>query len=239
MAQSSNRSGSGTKAGGSKSASGGGRRRTPAPPVKKPFPWGVVATSAILAVLLIGILVYAVMNQGSGYSNALQTADKDIKGVKVTNGLKRDHVEGPVKYATSPPVGGPHNSSWENCGVYTKPVPNEHAVHSLEHGAVWITYRPDLPADQVKTLDAFYSTQPYLLVSPYPGLGAPITLQAWGRQLRVDNASDSRIANFVKTYAQGPQTPEKGSACTGGTSATGSLTSETGGTPGAGTMNTK
>ena len=239
MAQSPNRTRSAAKSGsGSRAAGGGNRRRTPAPPVKKPFPWGVVATSAILGVLLLGILVYAVMNQGSGYSTGLKKLDGSFHGLTVENGLKRNHVEGPVKYDKSPPIGGEHNSAWENCGVYTKQIPNEHAVHSLEHGAVWITYKPDLPADQVRTLDAFYSTNPYVLVSPYPGLDAPISLQAWGRQLTVQSASDSKIAKFVKGYAQGPQTPEKGSACSGGTSATGTLADEKGASPTDGTMST-
>jgi hypothetical protein len=241
MAQSPNRTGSGSKSGSGSRTAGGGRRRTPPAQVKKPFPWGVVATSAILGVLLIGILVYAVANQGSGYTTALKKLDKSFSGLQIADGQKRNHVETPVKYADStelPPTGGSHNSAWENCGVYTQAVANEHAVHSLEHGAVWITYKPDLPADQVKVLASYASTNGYVLVSPYPGLAAPITLQAWGRQLKVDSASDSRIKKFVDGYAQGPQTPEKGSACSGGTSATGPLENQQGATPSDGTMST-
>ncbi|HET9972943.1 MAG TPA: DUF3105 domain-containing protein [Streptosporangiaceae bacterium] len=36
-----------------------------------------------------------------------------------------------------------------NCGIYDQPVPNERAVHNMEHGAIWITYQPSLPQAQV------------------------------------------------------------------------------------------
>ena len=90
-------------------------------------------------------------------------------------------------------------------------------MHSLEHGAVWITYQPDLPADQVAKLTAAASGQPYVLVSPYPGLPAPVVASAWGVQVQLPNASDPRLEKFIRTFEQGPQTPEPGAACVGGT----------------------
>ena len=62
--------------------------------------------------------------------------------VKSYSNLSRNHTKEPVDYPQTPPVGGPHNPIWQNCGFYSKPVRNEHAVHSMEHGAVWITYSP-------------------------------------------------------------------------------------------------
>ena len=55
-------------------------------------------------------------------------------------------VTGSVELPVVPPVAGEHNAAWQNCtgNVYDAPIANEHAVHSLEHGAIWITYRPDL-----------------------------------------------------------------------------------------------
>jgi hypothetical protein len=126
-------------------------------------------------------------------------------------------VTTPVDYKQIPPVGGDHNPTWLNCGVYDAPVHNENAVHSMEHGAVWITYQPDLPADQVTKLQDAAKGQSYVIVSPYDGLPAPVVASAWGYQLKLDSASDPRLEQFIRTFEQGPQTPEPGAACVGGT----------------------
>ena len=220
MAQSPNRTGSGSKA-----AGGGGRRRTPPPQVKKPFPWGVVATSAVLGLLLLGIIVYAVLNQGAGFESPLKRADKKVEDVKVTNDLKRDHIEKAVDYGKNPPVGGAHNSTPQKCQVYTQPIASEHAVHSLEHGAVWITYRPGLAAGDVAKLAALVQGNAYRMLSPFPDLSSPISAQAWGRQVFVDSPTDKRLTEFLDAYTSGPQAPERGSACDG-TTQTGSLSAQ-------------
>jgi hypothetical protein len=196
-------------------AAAGGRRRTPPPPVKKPFPWGVALTSGVLGLLLLGILFYAVTNQGAGFVNPLKAADNKVSGV-LKYDEKRDHVQTTVNYPQTPPAGGPHNPLPQSCAVYTAAIPNEHAVHSLEHGAVWITYRPDLPAAQVATLKAKVEGNAYRLMSPYPGLKSAVSLQAWGRQIFVSSASDPKVDAFLKAYTDGPQKPENG-ACEGNT----------------------
>jgi len=126
------------------------------------------------------------------------------------------HVSAPVTYEQSPPVGGAHYAAWQNCGIYDQPVQSENAVHSMEHGAVWVAYRPDLPADQVEQLRAQVRGRTYTLLSPYPDLDAPVALSAWGVQVKVDSASDERVGQFITKYRQGPQTPEPGAACVGG-----------------------
>lgn len=127
------------------------------------------------------------------------------------------HVSTAVNYPQAPPVGGAHSPVWLNCGSYDRPVRNENAVHSMEHGAVWLTYRPDLPAGDVDTLRRALPDT-YTILSPYPGLTAPVVASAWGRQLTLTGVDDNRLAAFVSTFRQGPQTPEPGAACTGGTS---------------------
>ena len=142
--------------------------------------------------------------------------------------LAHDHVTGPVTYSVTPPVGGQHNATWMNCGIYDKPVPNERAVHNLEHGAVWITYRPSLPQSEVNQLRAFAEKQTmvpssegaasrYIDLSPYPGLSSPIVISSWGFQLKLSSPADPRLRQFVSTFRASPKyTPEYGGACTGG-----------------------
>lgn len=141
-----------------------------------------------------------------------------IPGVQTYTGLSRNHTTDPQNYPQSPPVGGDHNPVWQNCGVYDKPIANENAVHSLEHGAVWLAYNPDLPADQVAVVAAFAVNQSHVLVSPYPGLaqGEAVVATAWGVQLRLDSVTDPRLAEFVAKYQEGPQSPELGVTCSGG-----------------------
>lgn len=121
-----------------------------------------------------------------------------------------------IPFGELPPVGGTHFDRWQNCGIYTEPVNPGYAVHSLEHGAVWITYQEDLPADEVSQLQDRVRGQTYLLLSPYPEQRSPIVLTAWGLQLEVDSAADRRIDQFIERYRVGPQTPERGAVCTGG-----------------------
>jgi hypothetical protein len=142
--------------------------------------------------------------------------------------LGHNHVTGPVTYSVTPPVGGDHNATWMNCGVYDKPVPNERAVHNLEHGAIWITYSPSLPTAEVSQLRAFFARQTvlnpsgaggsrYVDLTPYPGLPSPIVATAWGFQLRLTSASDPRLQQFVDKFRVSQQyTPEYGAPCTGG-----------------------
>lgn len=192
----------------------GGRRRSAPPTVKKPFPWGTALTAAVLGLLLIGILVYAVMNQGSGFVNPLEAADRKVPGVKVIKVSSSKHVEGKIDYGTSqPPAGGDMNSSSVQCQVYAQPVVTEQVMHSLEHGGVWVTYRPDLPKADVARLTDAVGGQRNVLVSPFTGQTAAISLQAWGRQLTVSSVNDARIRKFVDAYKGGAQAPEGTSGC--------------------------
>lgn len=164
------------------------------------------------------LVVVGILAGGAAFVIIQQNAERreDAAGVRSFTGLSQNHVTGTVNYPQTPPVGGDHHAVWLNCGIYSQPVKNENAVHSLEHGAVWITYRPGLAADQIGELRELVSGKPYTLLSPYEGLGSPIVASAWGKQLTVTDAADSRLTRFIRDYAQGSQTPEPGASCTNG-----------------------
>jgi len=154
-----------------------------------------------------------------GQSEILGQADEGIEGVQAVRVYydRPVHTESPVDYDLRPPAGGIHNPVWWNCGFYDEPIPDEHAVHDLEHGAVWLAYAPDLPADDIEVLHDLARADSKLLVSPYPDLGdgEAVVATAWARQLRLDDVDLDRLTAFIEQYRDGSQAPEAGADCSG------------------------
>jgi hypothetical protein len=227
---------------GAKPSAGSARPSMGRPPVKKSgrsivnqkrTPWGLIWTTVVivvLAVLVIGYAVFhkpakhladssgsALVNTSDPYSQPELPAAAAIKGVTYTIQPNHTHVEGHLTYSQSPPVGGNHSQYWADCTgtVYPKAIANENAVHMLEHGAVWITYAPSLPADQAATLAKQVTGVDRMAMSPYPGkmAGGPISLQAWGYQLFVPNASDPRIKQFITALKFNQKTTPENATC--------------------------
>jgi hypothetical protein len=207
------------------------------------LPWLTIGAFAVVLLLVGGIfaVVYSKNRQNNSEAAAVapftpsdtnkdpSTAISGIYAAKATvaaNGTLSFttykaalHVTGTqrVAYDRYPPVGGPHDGTWADCNgdVYTTAVRNENMVHPLEHGAVWIAYNPKtIAAGDLDKLKAIVTGQSYLFMSPYPGLDAPISLQAWGHQLKLTSAGDVRIKQFITALRQNPYTtPESGASC--------------------------
>jgi hypothetical protein len=222
----------GTKPGAGRPGAGkGGKGRKPIAAVKvnQGTNWGpmlVIGAVVLLAVGIIGYGVYAVSN--STADDPWETQAAGIDGIINYRETQPDlvkaaqHQLGPVAYTITPPVAGVHNPAWMNCmgEIYDAPVAPEHAVHSLEHGAVWVTYKLGTAPELVKTLGEKIAGKPFTLMSPVEGLDANVSLQAWGYQLKVDTVTDPRIDAFIKALRINASV-EPGVACSGGTSTTG------------------
>ncbi len=125
------------------------------------------------------------------------------------------HVVGDVEYPQSPAVGGDQNDAWMACGVYDEPLREENVVHSLEHGTVWLTYRPDdVDEDGVEQLTGALPENGIL--SPLEEQDAPVVATVWGRQLELDGPDDPRLEAFVEEYQGGTTAPEGMLSCAGG-----------------------
>lgn len=173
-----------------------------------------LAVSAAILVAAVGGIGYVIStSDDTGQSRAAP-----IVGERTWTDLGREHVTGDITYPMAPPAGGDHDPVLQNCDgdVYATPVRDENAVHALEHGAVWVTYTNKATAADVETLGERVAKTPYTLMSPRTDQSSPIVLTAWGHQVGVNSASDTRIAAFLDAYVQGPQTPEPGATCSGG-----------------------
>jgi hypothetical protein len=174
------------------------------------------------------LLLLAIVMALSACSVGSKQPRPSIQGLQTfTENPKPRHTTKYVTYDHTPPAGGPHWPptdkvapgvyGWLRCGVYTEPVPNEFAVHSQEHGAVWLTYLPDAAPDDIARLASLEKGKKYVLVSPYPGQSGHFMASTWGAQLSVDSSDDPRLSAFVKAYAGGGQGGEKGADCIHGT----------------------
>ena len=174
--------------------------------------WWIVGSTAALVV--IGLVAASIIFAPKPATYDAGGTGAEIEGVETfTNEAK--HVEGTVDYPQNPPAGGPHNQYWLNCGVYDQPQQNENAVHSLEHGAIWVTYdAARVSGDELATLRSLLPST-YAILSPYEGLPSPIVVSGWNTQLKVDSASDPRIAEFFEEYWRSQNVPEPGAPCTG------------------------
>ncbi len=206
MANKNSPGGRGTPAGG-RGGSGGRVVRMP----ERKFPVGLIVAASLVAAVIIAlaVVIYLDVNQQAtgGEPEGTETIDVGTAG---------QHTTATVDYDRTPPAGGEHDPAWQNCGFYAEPIRSENAVHSLEHGAVWISYSPELPEEQRQTVSELASGQTYILASPVEDLPSPIVATAWGKQLQLENAGAPELEQFVQAFRQGPQTPEFGAACTGG-----------------------
>jgi Protein of unknown function (DUF3105) len=165
----------------------------------------------IAAVFIAGFAALVIVD---ARQKAASSPPDGVKSYDV--GPAGDHTEGDIDYPQTPPAGGAHNPVWQNCGFYEEPVRDENAVHSLEHGAVWITYLPSIPQDEIERLRDLSEGNDFVLVSAKPDQDSPVVATAWGKQLTLESAEDPNLERFINAYSQGPQTPEPGAPCTGG-----------------------
>jgi hypothetical protein len=161
--------------------------------------------------VLTGTLIVSACGGGGGGS----AASVDIPGVTFERAPGRNHRQGHIDYpGKRPPSGGDHNPLPLTCGFYGQQPPDENAVHSLEHGAVWIAFDPKTSASDVDVLKAFAKLD-HVLVTPYAGMSAPITLVAWEHRLELQSVTDQRLKQFVDEFRNGSTAPEHGAACRG------------------------
>ncbi len=161
----------------------------------------IAAVVGVVVLALIGVTLFVVIDQNRRNADLERSVQNDIPGVETFTDLTANHVESDVEYAQNPPVGGDHNAVWQNCGVYSQPVARRStpSTRSSTAPSGSPTTRRS-PADQVELLDAQAASNNYVLVTPRDDLPTPVVASAWGLQLQLEDASDERLATFVRKY---------------------------------------
>ena len=183
------------------------------PPLAAPKPPGP-SRVYVVVLAVIGVLIIAGVVTAATLLATDEPVSTDLSAVQEYDGLSNQHVVGDIDYPQTPPVGGPHDPAWLDCGVYTESVRDENAVHDLEHGTVWITYQPELGDDDVEELAGLLPQNG--IMSPYAGQDAPVVVTVWGRQLELTGPDDPRLPLFIKTFGGGVTAPEPFASCAGG-----------------------
>ena len=181
---------------------------------KQPNPTAVRRTKWLVTVGLIVAITLGLLNFYLQIRR--DELPEEIEGVTTFEALPSEVVEGPIVYDQRPPAGGPHAELPQLCGYYRVPVQDEHAVASLATGAVWITYRPDIPAADQEDLRELAEGELEVILAPYEGQEAPILLTAWERQLAVDDPNDERAEMFIYVYRDSERAPDRDETCAAG-----------------------
>ncbi|MBL8680696.1 MAG: DUF3105 domain-containing protein [Myxococcales bacterium] len=123
-------------------------------------------------------------------------------------------VDAGITWNSNPPSSGPHFGIWARWGVYTDPIPRGYLVHSLEHGAVVLSYRcanrAACPAvhDQLARFVAALPPEPgcvpegvrrRIILTPDPLLDPSVTVAgaAWGHTYRATCVDERSLETFV------------------------------------------
>lgn len=162
----------------------------------------------IIAVLVIGMFGYVAVKKKDAPPETprpgVEQADKGQKHV----------ADGTVPYGEpEPPTSGDHSSPvpWQ---AYEQEIPDMNVIHNLEHGGVYIAYRPDLPADQIAKIKGLFS-KPFsnekfspskAVVAPRAANGSPIIMSSWNRNMKLDSFDEAKMMEYyLRNVGKAPE----------------------------------
>ncbi len=159
--------------------------------------------------LLAGFATLIILVGGIWFlSKENQRLEKPLVGQEVQI-LGRNHLpEGTeIQYNSNPPAGGPHYPVTAHAGIYDKAPEDGYIVHSLEHGAVVLWYREDLPKNDVEKLkEIFNKMGGKTIITPRKEMDIPVALTSWGRILKLEKIDEKKILEFYEAnYNRAPE----------------------------------
>lgn len=167
----------------------------------------------IAVVAVVGAMIGLFMIGGGGEEKAAKEVERIGTKHEVTG--EGNHIQPGQKaeYKTNLPSSGAHYPTAAPWGVKDQQLPDETVVHNLEHGGIWIAYKPDLPKDDVERLKEIFNDLPNsqfgsikAILMPRETNTKPVQLAAWGYTLDMDNVDEEKIRQFYEGHVdKGPE----------------------------------
>ena len=143
-----------------------------------------VRRKIIRRVSVVGVCVLVVTGATVLIINYRATRNTEELGVSYSD-QGRDHVAltHTDTYNSNPPSSGSHYAGPANWGIYDYPVNDKIFIHNLEHGGIWIAYKPSVSprvVDALKSVGAEFKNYK-IVMAPRPLNDADIAVVAWAR----------------------------------------------------------
>ncbi|MDP3727745.1 MAG: DUF3105 domain-containing protein [bacterium] len=170
------------------------------------------ARRARLVKRIFWILAAIVIIGGAGYGLVRYSRQRsqNMPGAAVP-GQGQQHVAlgTPFEYNSNPPTSGPHFATPSEWGVYSEEIHDQILIHNLEHGGIWISYKPGIDPGVIAKLEAM--TKEFgrkVIMTPRQANDADVALAAWGRldKFSAVEFSDERVREFIQAWRnKGPE----------------------------------
>lgn len=165
------------------------------------------------ALIIIGIVIVAGAAAGflfwQDYKSGALEGKVNLAGTEQKD-LGRNHIEvgsAHDPYASNPPTSGPHYPEPAAWGVYNRELQDEQLIHNLEHGGIWISYKPDIDADTKAKLEDLGRQYPgSTIITPRANNPHPIEVASWLRLTGLETFDRDVILDFIKRNKN--QSPE-------------------------------
>ncbi len=159
----------------------------------------------VLAAVAYGIWIFISKNTPQGED--LSRIVPDMGNAHIAVGSAHD------PYNSNPPTSGPHYAVPARPGFRDEPIADEHLVHSMEHGLIWLSYHPRISEAAVEQLREYVDG--WTVITAREANDTDIAVAAWGRLDTFDieisaetlsEADQARIKDFISRYRnRGPE----------------------------------
>lgn len=160
---------------------------------------GIFGVSAAI----LGTLIFFVVR-----SQAPSNLAGEFHASQGSNHLAAPYTNPPYTWATNPPTSGWHDPVPLSGGFYENPQVLPRILHSLEHGAVAVYYKPSVTSEDKEKLRAFYekNKNKKLIISPLVDMATNFASTSWEYLDAFDMYDEARIQQFLDGHHdKGPE----------------------------------